>query len=95
MQDIDPVNNHYNYIFRNRKYYSCQDFTASFGNYMKNGLPFIHIKARSLNSNSKYISNFLTEFNIKFDLITISEMIMNLKNMMYATRLEITTKMVE
>ena len=73
MHDVDPVNNHYNYIFPNCKYYSCQDFTASFGNYMKNGLSFIHFNARSLNSNFKYISNFLSELNIKFDLITISE----------------------
>ena len=73
MHDVDPVNNHCNYIFPNCKYYSCQDFTASFGNYMKNGLSFIHFNARSLNSNFKYISNFLTELNIKFDLITISE----------------------
>ena len=73
MHDVDPVNNHYNYIFPNCKYYSCQDFTASFGNYMKNGLTFIHFNARSLNSNFKYISNFLTELNITFDLITISE----------------------
>ena len=35
MHDVDPVNNHYNYIFPNCKYYSCQDFIASFGNYMK------------------------------------------------------------
>ena len=75
MQDVDTVNNHYNYIFPNCKYYSCQDFTASFGNYMKKWtvINCIHFNARSLNSNFKYISNFLTELNIKFDLITISE----------------------
>ena len=48
MRDVDPVNNHYNYIFPNCKCYSCQDFTASFGNYMKNGLSFINFNARSL-----------------------------------------------
>ena len=68
MHDVDPVNNHYNYIFPNCKYYSCQDFTASFGNYMKDGLSFIHFNARSLSSNFMYISNFLTELNITFDL---------------------------
>ena len=73
MQDVDPVNNHYKYIFPNCKYYSCQDFTASYGNYMKKGLAFIHFNARSLSSNFKFISNFLTELNNKFDLITISE----------------------
>ena len=46
---------------------------TSFGNYMKNGLSFIHFNPRSLSSNFKYISNFLTELNITFDLITISE----------------------
>ena len=72
MQDVDPVNSHYKYIFPNCKYY-CQDFTASYGNYMKKGLSFIHFNARSLSSNFKFISNFLTELNTKFDLITISE----------------------
>ena len=75
MQDVDPVNNHYKYIFPNCKYYSCQDFTASYGNYMKTGLSFINFNARSLSSNFKFISNVLTELNTKFDLdiITITE----------------------
>ena len=68
MHDVDPVNNHYNYIFPNCKYYACQEFTASFGNYMNNGLSFIHFNARSLSSTFKYISNFLTELNITFRL---------------------------
>ena len=98
MQDVDPVNNHYKYIFPNCKYYSCQDFTASYGNYMKKGLPFIHFNARSLSSNFMFISNSLTELNTKFDLITISETWSNtltVDDMMYTTRLEITEKVVE
>ena len=48
---------------------------------MKNGLPFIHFNTRSLSSsNFKYISNFLTELNITFDLITISETWSNTQN---------------
>ena len=57
------------YFSKNRP----QDVTASYGNYMKKGLSFIHFNARSLSSNFKFISNFLTELNTKFDLITISE----------------------
>ena len=70
------------YFLKFCKYYSCQDFTASFGNYMKNGLSFIHFNARSLSSNFKYryISNFLTELNIIFYLITISETWSNTHN---------------
>ena len=79
MQDVDPVNNHYKNIFPNCKYYSCQDFTASYGNYMKKGLSFINFNARSLSSNFKFISNFLTELNTKFDLITISETLSNIQ----------------
>ena len=47
---------------------------------MKNGLSFIHFNARSLSSNFKYIYNFLTELNITFDLITISETWSNTQN---------------
>ena len=77
VQDVHSVNSHYNYIFPNCKYYSCQYFTASFVNYMKNGLSFIHFNGRSLYSNFKYTSNFLTELNFNFDLITISETWLN------------------
>ena len=47
---------------------------------MKTELSFIHFNARSLSSNFKYISNFLTELNITFDLITISETWSNTHN---------------
>ena len=69
MQDVDPVNNHYNYIFPNCKYYSNHDFTTSFGNHTRAGLSFIHFNARSLSSNSlKY----------KFDIIAKSETWLNM-----------------
>ena len=78
MQDLDTVNNQRNSnILPNCKYYSTQDFTASFGSNAKSGLSVIHFNARSLSSSLNLVSNFLTEFNLNFDIIAISETWLN------------------
>ena len=78
MQYVDPVNNHYNYIFPNCKYYSNHDFTTSVRNHTRAGLSLIHFNARSLSSNFKLIADYLTGLRYKFDIIAISKTWLNM-----------------
>ena len=43
----------------------------------KPGLSLIHFNARSLSSGFNLVSNFLTELNLNFDIIAISETWLN------------------
>ena len=69
---IDPVNNLYNNILVNCKYYDNFQFNV-LSKKENTGLSIIHFNARSLNANFDHIKDFLCTLNIPFDVITISE----------------------
>ena len=69
---IDPVNNLYNNILVNCKYYDNFQFNV-LSKKENTGLSIIHFNARSLNANFDHIKDCLCTLNIPFDVITISE----------------------
>ena len=65
-------NNLFTNIFPDSKYYSGNVFSTS-SKSLAPGISFIHLNARSLNSNFKEIDHYLSSLNYKFDIIAISE----------------------
>ena len=62
LQDLDPVNNHFNNFFPNCKFYPIDNFTASFeNNSSEAGLSLIHFNVRSLNYNFEHIVEYLKD----------------------------------
>ena len=66
------VHNHFTNIFPDTKYYSGHVFNTS-SKPLTPGISFIHLNARSLNSNLREIDDYLSSLNYKFDIIAISE----------------------
>ena len=63
---------HLTNIFPDTKYYSGHVFNTS-SKPLTPGISFIHLNARSLNSNFREIDDYLSSLNYKFDIIAISE----------------------
>ena len=66
------MHNHFTNIFPDTKYYSGHVFNTS-SKPLTPGISFIHLNARSLNSNFREIDDYLSSLNYKFDIIAISE----------------------
>ena len=66
------MHNHFTNIFPDSKYYSGNVFSTS-SKPLTPGIYFIHLNARSLNSNLREIDDYLSSLNYKFDIIAISE----------------------
>ena len=66
------MHNHFTNIFPNTKYYSGHVFNTS-RKPLTPGISFIHLNARSLNSNFREIDDYLSSLNYQFDIIAISE----------------------
>ena len=66
------MHNHFTNIFPDSKYYSGNVFSIS-SKPLTPGIYFIHLNARSLNSNFREIDDYLSSVNYKFDIIAISE----------------------
>ena len=65
---IDPVNNLYNNILVNCKYYDNFQFNV-LSKKENTGLSIIHFNARSLNANFDHIKDFLCTLNIPLMLL--------------------------
>ena len=65
-------NNLFTNIFPDSKYYPGNVFSTS-SKSLAPGIYFIHLNARSLNSNFKEIDHYLSSLNYKFNIIAISE----------------------
>ena len=66
------MHNHFTNIFPDTKYYSGHVFNTS-RKPLTPGISFIHLNARSLNSNFREIDDYLSSLNYQFDIIAISE----------------------
>ena len=66
------MHNHFTNIFPDTKYYSGHVLNTS-SKPLTPGISFIHLNARSLNSNFREIDDYLSSLNYKFDIIAISE----------------------
>ena len=64
---IDPVNNLYNNILVNCKYYDNFQFNV-LSKKENTGLSIIHFNARSLNANFDHITDFMCTLNMPFDV---------------------------
>ena len=68
------LNDHFGKIFPDCKYHSANEFNTCNSNPLcLPGVSFIHLNARSLNSNFRQIEDYLKSLDYTFDVIAVSE----------------------
>ena len=71
LDSIDPERNLCSFIQKESKYYTDDILCNTLKN--KKGLSIIHFNIRSLNANFKNLDMYLTQLEIKFDVVAITE----------------------
>ena len=79
LDDIDAEINHFNALYPNisddslSQYYSCDSFNQAFDDITSKDFKIIHINIRSVATNGENFQHFLSNLNIRFDVICLSE----------------------